>query len=191
MTHSSLKIFFVASSWGNRRRTRFCIRAGGRSQDITTLDAVSSSQPLRDGIEVKSGSATLRITALRDDILRVRIAPTGAFPEDSSWAVLPGPRGKSVNVQPMGVDRSPSRTSLSLVFARRRSTSALNAIHSAWWFAISPVTSFPPMQLAAPLNSSSRFLHPQDHALRRTLLRTGRQGRNFRPQKPGLHTLEY
>ncbi len=79
-------------------------QAASPSQDITTLDAVSSSQPLRDGIEVKSGSATLRITALRDDILRVRIAPTGAFPEDSSWAVLSGPRGKSVNVQPINVD---------------------------------------------------------------------------------------
>ena len=62
-------------------------QASSPSQNITTLEAVSSSQPLRDGIEVKSGSATLRITALRDDILRVRIAPTGALPEDSSWAV--------------------------------------------------------------------------------------------------------
>jgi alpha-glucosidase len=75
-------------------------QAASPSQDTTALSAVTSSQPLRDGIEVKSGPATLRITALRDDILRVRIAPTGALPEDSSWAVLPVPRGKSVNVQP-------------------------------------------------------------------------------------------
>src|SRR5664279_4977142 len=41
----------------------------------------------------------MRITALRDDILRVRIAPGNALPEDASWAVLPGPRSKSVEVQ--------------------------------------------------------------------------------------------
>ncbi len=48
----------------------------------------------------------MRITALRDDILRVRIAPDGAFPEDSSWAVLPGPRGKSVDVQPQSTENA-------------------------------------------------------------------------------------
>ena len=61
------------------------------SQSGATLDAVTSSQPLRDGIEIQAGSATLRITALRDDIIRVRIAP-GPLPEDASWAVLPAAR---------------------------------------------------------------------------------------------------
>jgi alpha-glucosidase len=70
------------------------------SQSSVALQAVTSFQPLGDGIEIKAGAASLRITALRDDILRVRIAPAGAFPEDSSWAVLSGPRGKSVDVQP-------------------------------------------------------------------------------------------
>ena len=65
----------------------------------TPLDAVTGSQSLRDGIEIQAGSATLRITALRDDIVRVRIA-AGALPEDASWAVLSGPRGKTVDVQP-------------------------------------------------------------------------------------------
>ncbi len=69
------------------------------SQSVT-LEAVTSSQPLRDGMELQAGSATLRITALRDDIVRVRIAP-GPLPEDASWAVLPGPRGKSVDVKPV------------------------------------------------------------------------------------------
>src|SRR5712671_2937444 len=65
------------------------------------LETVTGSQSLRDGIEIQAGTASLRITALRDDILRVRVAPGGALPEDSSWAVLSGPRGKSVNVQAM------------------------------------------------------------------------------------------
>ncbi|MGH9546594.1 MAG: glycoside hydrolase family 31 protein [Terriglobales bacterium] len=70
------------------------------SQPAITLESVTDSHPRRDGIDIQAGPASLRITALRDDILRVRIAPGGAFPEDASWAVLPEPRGKSVEVQP-------------------------------------------------------------------------------------------
>src|SRR5712671_2172284 len=66
------------------------------------LETVTGSQSLRDGIEIQAGPASLRITALRDDILRVRVAPGGALPEDASWAVLPGPRSKFVDVQPSG-----------------------------------------------------------------------------------------
>ncbi len=72
------------------------------SQPATiTLEAVTSSHPLRDGVELQSGAATLRITALRDDIIRVRISPDSTLPEDASWAVLPGPRSKSIDVQPI------------------------------------------------------------------------------------------
>ena len=70
------------------------------SQPRVALESVTGSQPLRDGIAIQAGPATLRITALRDDILRVRIAPGSALPEDASWAVLPGPRSESVEVQP-------------------------------------------------------------------------------------------
>ncbi len=101
MMHSSRKTLFVLLIGAIvAALASVNVHAASSSHDITTLEAVSSFQPLRDGIEVKTGSATLRITALRDDILRVRIAPGGAFPEDSSWAVLSGPRGKSVDVQP-------------------------------------------------------------------------------------------
>ncbi len=71
------------------------------SHSGTALEAVTSSQPLPDGIEIHAGPAILRITALRDDIVRVRISAEGTLPEDASWAVLPGPRSKSVNVQPV------------------------------------------------------------------------------------------
>src|SRR5258708_8526805 len=64
------------------------------------LEAITGSQSLRDGIEIHAGTASLRIIALRDDILRVRVAPGGTFPEDASWAVLPASRGKSIDVQP-------------------------------------------------------------------------------------------
>ena len=71
------------------------------SQPGVTLEAVTGSTPRRDGIDIQAGPASLRITALRDDILRVRIAPGSDFPEDASWAVLSGPRSKSVDVQPI------------------------------------------------------------------------------------------
>lgn len=70
------------------------------SQPVVTLDAVTASHPLRDGIELQAASATLRITALRDDIVRVRISPDSNLPEDASWAVLPESRSKSVDVKP-------------------------------------------------------------------------------------------
>src|SRR6266567_7422457 len=63
------------------------------------VGAITSSQALRDGVEIQAGSAMLRITALRDDIVRVRISP-GALPEDASWAVLSGARRKSIDVKP-------------------------------------------------------------------------------------------
>jgi alpha-glucosidase len=69
-------------------------------QPASTLDSVTASKPLPDGIELQAGSVVVRLTAVRDDIIRVRIAPD-ALPEDASWAVLPEARGKSVNVQPI------------------------------------------------------------------------------------------
>jgi len=66
-----------------------------------TLEKVTSSQTLRDGIDLKAGALTVRITALRNDIIRVRISPDSTLPEDASWAVLPTAHGSSVDVQPI------------------------------------------------------------------------------------------
>ncbi|WP_251106768.1 TIM-barrel domain-containing protein [Alloacidobacterium dinghuense] len=63
------------------------------------LTTVSGSSPLQDGLQVQAGSAQIRITALRDGILRVRVTPGASLPEDASWAVLPRHRGNSVQVQ--------------------------------------------------------------------------------------------
>jgi alpha-glucosidase len=70
-------------------------------QPPVTLDSVTNSEALHDGIQIQSGPAVLRITALRDDIIRIRISPTGSLPEDASWAVLSEPRTKSIDVQPV------------------------------------------------------------------------------------------
>jgi len=70
------------------------------SPPSTTLDSVTGAQALPDGVELRAGSATLRVTALRDDIIRVRISAESTLPEDASWSVLSGPRSKSVDVRP-------------------------------------------------------------------------------------------
>jgi alpha-glucosidase len=102
MMHSSCQRFLVFFFGTTAIALSFAhAQTGSALQPGITLEAVTNSQPQRDGIEIRAGSASLRITALRDDILRVRIAPGSTFPEDASWAVLPGPRGKSVAVQPM------------------------------------------------------------------------------------------
>jgi alpha-glucosidase len=50
------------------------------------------------GITATSNDSTLEITALRDDVLRVRVWRGNDVPEDASWAVLPASRTSSVAV---------------------------------------------------------------------------------------------
>ena len=59
---------------------------------------VTASTPLANGIEVHNGKMVLRITAQREDVLRVRAACDGVLPEEASWAVLPDARTASVSV---------------------------------------------------------------------------------------------
>ena len=64
------------------------------------LDRVTASRPNANGIEIRSNSAIMQITALRDDVVRVRVGPSGQLPEDASWAVLSASRTATVNVTP-------------------------------------------------------------------------------------------
>ncbi len=79
------------------------LTAGAQAQQklaFVRLDRVTASHPLPNGIEVRSGTAAMQITALRDDVLRVRVGPAGQLPEDASWAVLPSSRTATVSVSP-------------------------------------------------------------------------------------------
>jgi len=51
-----------------------------------------------DGADIHSGPWFMRVTALADDILRVRAAAAGELPEDASWAVPEEMRGRSIPV---------------------------------------------------------------------------------------------
>jgi len=67
---------------------------------LIVLDQVTGFTSLPNGIEVRDGEAREQIVALRDDLLRIRIARKGALPEDASWAVPADARHLSVNVTP-------------------------------------------------------------------------------------------
>ena len=69
------------------------------AQSKIALESVTQAQPLPNGIQIQAGNAQLLITALRADILRVRIFPGSTPPEDASWAVLPASRSKTIEVQ--------------------------------------------------------------------------------------------
>src|SRR5580704_17212863 len=62
--------------------------------------AAPQLKALPNGIELTSGTTILQVTALRDDVLRVRAGHSGQLPEDASWAVLPEARTSTVTVTP-------------------------------------------------------------------------------------------
>jgi alpha-glucosidase len=51
-----------------------------------------------DGVDIRSGHWIMRVSALSEDILRVRAAADGKLPEDASWAVPGEMRARSVRV---------------------------------------------------------------------------------------------
>ncbi len=87
-------LFSAATSQANS------IGEAQQNTGFVRLDRVTASRTNPNGIEIRSGSAVVLITALRDDVVRVRVGPAGQLPEDASWAVLAPARTASVNVTP-------------------------------------------------------------------------------------------
>jgi alpha-glucosidase len=52
------------------------------------IGAVTHVGAMPDGVEVQAGRARVRIQAINDSVIRVRLAPEGSFPPDFSWAVV-------------------------------------------------------------------------------------------------------
>ncbi len=77
-----------------------CGQLAANQSGILLLDHVTGFTSLPNGIEVRDGDAREQIVALRDDLLRVRIARKDELPEDASWAVLTDARHSSVRVMP-------------------------------------------------------------------------------------------
>ena len=90
-----------------------------------SLDRVTGSSALPNGIEIQSGSATMQITALRDDLLRVRIGATGKLPEDASWAVLSSAKNGKVDVHPLSAKDAVGFSTAKLHLSIRREPLAM------------------------------------------------------------------
>ena len=132
-------------------------------------DAVSVSSGLThraDGVDARRGSVLLQVTALTDEIVRVRVGRAGSLPEDASWAVLPAMRARHVAVAPIG-DGFATR---SLRVTVDPATLKLNVTDPAGNSIVSDADD--PLSL-----DGSRIHLAQGDAARRAHLRTRRQDR--------------
>ena len=53
----------------------------------------------KDGVELTTAAAKVRITAVREGVIRVRVAPDGTLAKDSSWAVIETPEPPPIKVE--------------------------------------------------------------------------------------------
>jgi alpha-glucosidase len=60
-------------------------------QPWQAVGRVTATHALPNGVELRAGSALVRVLAVTQSIVRVRVSPDGKFPKDESWAVLPEP----------------------------------------------------------------------------------------------------
>jgi len=65
-----------------------------------TPAALPNSAHTPTGLQFSNATLTLRVDALRPDVLRVRISPNDHPAEDASWAVLPASRTATSTVTP-------------------------------------------------------------------------------------------
>jgi len=54
---------------------------------------------LSDGVELLAGKTKVRVTAFREGIFRVRVAPDGNFAKDFSWAVIEDAQAPRVQIE--------------------------------------------------------------------------------------------
>ncbi|HYL62207.1 MAG TPA: glycoside hydrolase family 31 protein [Candidatus Methylomirabilis sp.] len=72
---------------------------GARASGWQHIGNVQRVEKLPDGMELSAGSARVRITAFRDGVIRVRLAPQGAFAKDFSWAVVETANAPAVKIE--------------------------------------------------------------------------------------------
>src|SRR5882724_9573789 len=62
------------------------------------IGSVQKVEKLPDGVELTAGKAKVRVTAFREGVFRVRVAPTGTFAKDFSWAVIETPEPPTIKI---------------------------------------------------------------------------------------------
>src|SRR5215831_4491189 len=77
----------------------FCAASSCAAQGWQHIGSVQRVTKLNDGVELVAGKAKVRITAVREDVFRVRVAPEGNFSKDFSWAVIAEPALPAVKIE--------------------------------------------------------------------------------------------
>ncbi len=95
-----------------------------KAQSHSNPPAVSYAR-LPNGIEASQAGVAIRVTALTDQILRVRVARAGRWPEDASWAVPSASRTRAVAVR--GAPQGFSTKALSVVIGQRLALTVTDA----------------------------------------------------------------
>jgi alpha-glucosidase len=67
---------------------------------VQVFDRATNITPLPHGVAIEDGPLREELTALRDNIIRIRIGRNGTMPEDASWAVFSEARHSTVQVTP-------------------------------------------------------------------------------------------
>ena len=78
-------------NWARAALTGVLLAVNAGAQQLTPTPA---------GVTMTASGVTLEVTALRDDVVRVRMWKGDAAPEDASWAVLPPARSSRTYVEP-------------------------------------------------------------------------------------------
>jgi alpha-glucosidase len=73
--------------------------ASVRAQGWQHVGTVQSVEKRNDGVVLAAGAAKVQITFFRPGIVRVRVAPTGEFPKDFSWAVMEEAKAPVVTIK--------------------------------------------------------------------------------------------
>ena len=70
-----------------------------RAQGWQHVGNVQAVEKRNDGVVLTAGSAKVQVTFFRPGIVRVRVAPTGTFPKDFSWAVMEEAKAPALTVK--------------------------------------------------------------------------------------------
>ncbi len=57
-------------------------------QPWQSIGSVTQVRKLPNGVELTAGKSAVRVVAVSDSVVRVRVAQNGSFPDDHSWAIL-------------------------------------------------------------------------------------------------------
>src|SRR6202000_468519 len=117
---------------------------------------------LRNGIEIRRENAVMQITALREDVLRIRIGTQGHLPEDASWAVLADARLASV---PVSVDDDTTAVGFRTAALRGRveRTSLRLQIHDLQGLVVQEDAVNRPIEIRGPSFRVYKTMPPNEH----------------------------